>query len=339
MGSSSLPPGPDPPPALPFQGGEFATSLRKRIRDRGPISVEAYMAACNAHYYATRDPLGAAGDFTTAPEIHQMFGEMVGACLADCRHRAGNPDSVYAELGPGRGTLAADALRVIGPIDVHLVETSETLREAQSKRLPGATFHGDIRDLPARPVLLVANEFLDALPIRQWIGDEQRLIGLHGEDLAFIGHGMIVEVSPARDAAVRALAAHVARNGGIALLIDYGHARSAPGDTLQAVKAHAFADPLADPGEQDLTAHVDFQAVSESARCAGAAVTSVVPQGDWLRRIGVVQRAESLARRNPGHAESIASALTRLTDPAAMGDLFKVMAIHHPDWPPPAGFE
>lgn len=299
------------------------------------------MAACNAHYYATRDPLGARGDFTTAPEIHQMFGEMVGACLADCWRRAGAPpDAIYAELGPGRGTLAADALRVIGArTEVHLIETSPTLREAQRARLPNATFHDRIEQLPARPTLLVANEFFDALPIRQWVGDEQRLVVLQGDSLAFTANGLIVEDSPAREAAVLALATHLVRSGGIALLIDYGHAASAPGDTLQAVRDHRFADVLADPGEQDLTAHVDFQALAEAARSAGAAVTALATQGDWLRRLGIQQRADALIDHHPDRADDIGSSLARLTAPDQMGDLFKVMALHHPDWPIPAGFE
>ena len=297
------------------------------------------MAACNAHYYATRDPIGAGGDFTTAPEIHQMFGEMVGACLADCWHRAGGGDAIYAELGPGRGTLAADALRVIGGIEAHLVETSPALRAAQRSRLPNATFHDSIAQLPPRPLLLVANEFLDALPVRQWIGDEQRLVGLSGDALAFTANGMIVETSPARDAAVQAVAAHLAQHGGVALIIDYGHATSAPGDTLQAVKAHAFADPLASPGEQDLTAHVDFEAVADSARAVGAEVTQLATQSAFLTRLGIAQRAAALTQANPDRVEEVALALTRLTDSGAMGDLFKVIAIHSPNWPTPAGFE
>ena len=299
------------------------------------------MALCNAHYYATRDPLGASGDFTTAPEIHQMFGEMVGACLADCWHRAGAPaDAIYAELGPGRGTLAADALRVIGAgVEAHLVETSPALRETQRTRLPGATFHERIEQLPPQPMLLVANEFLDALPVRQWVGDEQRLVMLHGDALAFTSNGLIVENSPARDAAVAAIAAHLVRHGGVALLIDYGPARSAPGDTVQAVRDHRFADPLADPGEQDLTAHVDFETLADTAQQAGAAVTALAPQGEWLARIGIVQRAESLVQANPDRANDVASALARLTAPDQMGELVKVIALHSPDWPAPAGFE
>ncbi len=297
------------------------------------------MAACNAHYYATRDPLGASGDFTTAPEISQMFGEMVGACLADCAARAGSADTIYAELGPGRGTLAADALRLLGDIPAHLVETSPTLRQAQQDRVPGAFFHDRIEDLPERPLLLVANEFFDAQPIRQWVGDEQRLVVLDVDNLAFTAHGLIVEDSPARAAAAATLAAHLVAHGGIALIIDYGHAASAPGDTLQAVRDHNFADPLTDPGEQDLTAHVDFQALATAATGEGASVTQLATQGDWLTRLGIHQRADALTRANPDRAETIASALARLTAPDQMGDLFKVMAIHHPDWPIPAGFQ
>ena len=297
------------------------------------------MAACNAHYYATRDPLGASGDFTTAPEISQMFGEMVGAALADCAARSGATDAIYAELGPGRGTLAADALRLLGELPVHLVETSPTLRQAQQARVPRAIFHDRIEDLPPQPLLLVANEFFDALPVQQWIGDEQRLIVLDGDKFAFTSHGLIVERSPARAAATATLAAHLATKGGVALVIDYGHAASAPGDTLQAIRGHAFADPLTDPGEQDLTVHVDFQALAAAAREAGALVTPLATQGAWLTRLGIHQRADALTRANPDRAETIASALARLTAPDQMGDLFKIMAIHHPDWPIPAGFE
>ena len=303
------------------------------------------MAACNAHYYATRDPLGASGVFITAPEIHQMFGEMVGACLADCAARAGVPTTaipataIYAELGPGRGTLAADALRVLGDVPAHLVETSPTLRQAQRARVPLAVFHDRIGQLPPLPLLLVANEFFDALPVRQWVGDEQRLIVLQGDSLAFTAHGLIVEDSPARAAAATALAAHLVAHGGVALIIDYGHAATAPGDTLQAVRSHAFADPLDHPGQQDLTAHVDFQALAAAALQAGASVTPLVTQGDWLTRLGIASRAQRLAAANPDRSKDIASALVRLTAPDQMGDLFKVMAFHHPDWPIPAGFQ
>ena len=162
---------------------------------------------------------------------------------------------------------------------------------------------------------------------------------LHGDALAFTANCMIVEDSPARDAVVAAITAHLVRHGGVALLIDYGHARSAPGDTLQAVRDHRFADPLADPGEQDLTAHVDFESVTDAAHQAGAAVTALAPQGEWLTRIGIVQRAESLIRQNPDRASDIGSALSRLTATDQMGEMFKVIALHSPNWPTPAGFE
>jgi SAM-dependent MidA family methyltransferase len=318
-------------------------ALRERIRAEGPITVEAYMEACNAYYYATRDPLGAPGDFTTAPEISQMFGEMIGAALADCWKRAGAPaDAIYAELGPGRGTLAADALRVLrsGGFagDVHLVETSPVLRDRQAEAVPDAIWHDSVDDLPARPLLLVANEFLDALPVRQHIGAVERRVTIAAGGLAFDRDGEIVETSPARDEAVAAVSICLAARGGVALFIDYGHERSAAGDTLQAVRRHGYASVLADPGEQDLTAHVDFQSVANAACDAGAGVTPLVTQGEWLTRLGIEARAQSLARGNPDRAEDIQLALERLTDSAHMGELFKVMAIHSPEWPVPAGF-
>jgi len=186
-------------------------ALRERIAAEGPISVEAYMEACNAYYYATRDPLGALGDFTTSPEVSQMFGELVGAALADCWRRAGAPaDPIYVELGPGRGTLASDALRMMRAAGFrggeHLVETSPVLREIQKASVPSATWHESIDDLPARPLLLVANEFLDALPIRQHVdGVERRVIALAG-GLALDRDGEVMETSPARDKAVTSIA-------------------------------------------------------------------------------------------------------------------------------------
>ena len=318
-------------------------ALRDRIRAEGPITVEAYMKACNTYYYATRDPLGAQGDFTTAPEVSQLFGEMVGACLADCWRRAGaSAEAVYAELGPGRGTLASDALRVMRSAgfsgEVHLVEASPVLREMQTAAVPDAAWHDRIDAIPARPLLLVANEFLDALPVRQHVEGIERRVTTAGGGLAFDRDGTIVESSPARDAAVALVATCVAARGGAALFIDYGHARSAPGDTLQAVCGHAFAPVLAQPGEQDLTAHLDFEAVARAATDLGAAVTPVVTQGEWLKRLGIEARAEALARANPARAHEIGGALHRLTGAEEMGELFKVIAIHSPTWPEPAGF-
>ena len=319
-------------------------ALRERIAAEGPITLEAYMEACNAYYYSTRDPIGLMGDFTTAPEISQMFGEMIGAALADCWTRAGSPaDAIYAELGPGRGTLAADALRVLKGAgfagEVHLVDASPVLKGMQREAVPEAIFHGTIEDLPARPLLLVANEFLDALPIRQHVGALERHVLVSGGGLAFDRDGEITETSPARDSAMLAVATCISAKGGAAILIDYGHEKSAPGDTLQAVRRHEFAPLLADPGEQDLTSHVDFEALGRTAAEAGARVTSVTGQGEWLRRLGIEARAAMLGKANPQRAEEINVALDRLTSEGQMGSLFKVIAVHAADWPSPAGFE
>jgi SAM-dependent MidA family methyltransferase len=318
--------------------------LRERIRSDGPITVEAYMEACNDYYYATRDPFGAGGDFTTAPEVSQMFGEIVGAALADCWLRAGSPrDAVYAELGPGRGTLAADALRALRAAgfagEIHLVETSPVLREAQAQAVAGAHWHDNIAALPPVPLLLVANEFFDALPVRQFASGTERRVTVAAGGLAFERDGEIVEDSPARTQVAESLARHLASHGGVAIVIDYGHARSAAGDTLQAVRGHAFAPMLADPGEQDLTAHVDFETLTAAACAAGAAATPLVAQGEWLNRLGIGARAAELATTNPGRADELASAVTRLTSRDEMGELFKVVAFHAPDWPAPAGFQ
>lgn len=302
------------------------------------------MEACNVFYYATRDPLGASGDFTTAPEVSQMFGELVGAALADCWKRAGAPaDAIYAELGPGRGTLAVDALRVLRAAGfsggVHLVETSPVLREIQSRSVTDAHWHESIDEMPAKPLLLIANEFLDALPVRQFVGSEERRVVVAAGGLAFDRDGEIVETSPVRDEAVTAIATCVASMGGVALFVDYGHEQSASGDTLQAVRGHAYAAVLASPGEQDVTAHVDFQAVTEAARSAGAVTTPIVSQREWLNRLGIGARAAALADSNPERADELAAAVQRLTGRDEMGELFKVIAIHSPDWPRPAGFE
>ncbi|MEA1072161.1 class I SAM-dependent methyltransferase [Sphingomonas sp. LY160] len=320
----------------------FARLLRDRIAREGSITVGQYMAAANAHYYATRDPFGPAGDFVTAPEIHQMFGEMVGAALVDVWDRAGRPtEAIFAELGPGRGTLAADALRVMRGAgfsgEIHLVETSATLRKAQAGRVPDAVFHDTVEGLPERPLLLIANEFFDALPVEQWVGDEQRRVTLDEGGLAFTTDGDIRETSPDRSAAMAVIADRLARHGGAALIIDYGYAGGETGDTLQAVRSHAHANPLQDPGEQDLTAHVDFAALAAAARGARAVPSRVVGQGSWLETLGIGVRASSLAARNPAQTEAIAAARRRLCDEAEMGRLFKVLGVRAPNWPDLAG--
>ena len=320
----------------------LADALIARIDRDGPVSVADFMAIANAHYYATRDPLGRAGDFVTAPEISQMFGELVGAALADAWTRAGAPtDAILVELGPGRGTLAVDALRVLGGAgfagDIHFVETSPALRHAQAERVPNATFHDQIESLPPRPILLVANEFFDALGIEQWVGDEQRRITHDGTRFGFTTDGAIRELSPQRDALAALIADHLAHHGGAALVIDYGYAAGEQGDTLQAVRGHAFADPLVDPGEADLTAHVDFAALARAA--TACTVSRVVSQGSWLETLGIGPRASALAARNPSETASIATARRRLCDQDEMGQLFKVIGLTSPYWPTIAGLQ
>ena len=317
-------------------------ALTERIRSDGPLSVEAFMEVCNAYYYATRDPLGAGGDFITAPEIHQMFGELVGAALADVWIRAGRPpDAIYAELGPGRGTLANDALRVMRRAgfagQVHLVETSPGLRVEQAKRLPEATFHDELGSLPQSPLLLVANEFFDALPVRQFVEGRERHVIIAGGGLAFDRDGAVEESSPARDDAAMKLAGHLAAHGGAAVIIDYGYSGGERGDTMQAVRGHEFAYVLDHPGEQDLTAHVDFAALAEAARRGGAEVSRIASQGTWLETLGIGARAMALAGKNPQDTDRIAAARRRLCDEGEMGRLFKVMGLTGKGWPAVAG--
>jgi SAM-dependent MidA family methyltransferase len=334
------------------------------IRETGPIGVDRYMALCLGHpvhgYYVTRDPLGARGDFTTAPEISQMFGELIGAWAAWVHRAMGAPDPLLLiELGPGRGTLMADALRAlraaapgttVGP---HLVETSPILRGVQERVLAGtgATWHTSVGTLPGGPAILLANEFLDCLPVRQFVrrpgGWHERLVGL-GPDGAFVfglapeatrgmtteaPDGAVVSVpGPALDLA-RELARRVRAVGGVCLLIDYGHVRPGFGDTLQALSGHAFADPLAAPGEADLTCHVDFAALALAARETGAAVHGPVDQGDFLTALGLHERAARLRQKaDAAQTGAIEAAMARLTDPGpgGMGHLFKVIAIADP---------
>jgi SAM-dependent MidA family methyltransferase len=323
------------------------------------------MAEANADYYATRDPLGVAGDFTTAPEISQMFGEMIGLFLADAWLRAGRPEAAYVELGPGRGTLATDALRAMRSAglvpDVHLVETSPVLRAAQAERLPQARWHDDLSTLPAdKPLLLVANEFFDALPARQLIrgrsGWHERLIGHDGTrfvpgagpavpDAAIPSHlgsapeGTILETSPASLAIVRDLAQRLAAKGAVGLIIDYGHDRTSAGETLQAVKAHEYADPWAAPGDSDLTVHVDFEALGAAAAESGVTLSGPAAQGDFLLRLGIDTRLAALSRGAPARAEEFRAARDRLVSPDQMGTLFRVLGLAAPGWPKLEGFQ
>ena len=323
------------------------------------------MGENNAHYYAARDPLGSAGDFTTAPEISQMFGEFVGLWLADIWTRAGSPpDAIYCELGPGRGTLAKDALRSMARFgltpQVHFVEGSPALRKLQAGVVPGARFHDDATGLPTgRPLLIVANEFFDALPVRQLVrtdaGWRERMVGL-GADDAFVfvagdqpmdaavpdalsdaDAGTIVETCPAASAVMGEIAQRLAAQGGTALVIDYGHLVLRTGSTLQAVARHEKVDPLGDPGTADLTAHVDFAALVESAAHAGVRSLGSATQGEWLTALGIEARAAALARAAPERAEEIEVARRRLVSADEMGSLFKVIALAQAAWPQGAG--
>ena len=343
---------------------DIAHELSALIEAEGSISIERFMGAANAHYYATRDAIGAAGDFITAPEVSQMFGEIVGLALADVWQRAGRPDAALVELGPGHGTLAVDmlrAMRVAGfAPPIHFIETSPLLREKQRDQLPNATWHDTIQTLPTdRPLLIIANEFFDALPVHQLIntftGWRERVVrnGPDGFEAApgdptkfgevppHLRHadpGGVIESCPMARGLIRAIARRLHDQGGVLLVIDYGYNGGAHGDTLQAVHAHAYADPFARPGTSDLTAHVDFAALAGSARAAGTHVAGPVEQGQWLISLGLSDRAAMLARNAPGRAHEISEAYRRLTHPEEMGELFKVMAVTGRNWPEPAGF-
>ncbi|SLN13922.1 hypothetical protein ROJ8625_00432 [Roseivivax jejudonensis] len=339
----------------------LADILATRIASEGPMTVGEFMATCLMHpehgYYTTRDPFGASGDFTTAPEISQMFGELLGLALAQAWRDQGAPAQiVLAELGPGRGTLMADMLRATrgvpgfhDALSVHLVETSPPLRAAQAETLAAhaPVWHADISDLPDAPLFLVANEFFDALPVRQFeragSGWCERMIGLGpGDSLTFgrteptrrpeLAHrladtaeGAVVETCATGAAVAAAIGARIAERGGAALIVDYGDWRSL-GDTFQAVSGHAPTDPLAAPGEADLTAHVDFEALADAARPAHA--SAMVPQGVFLERLGITARAEALAQGLAGQAlSSHIAAHRRLTHPDEMGTVFKVLGL------------
>ncbi len=344
--------------------------LIRRIEQAGPMRVDEYMAECLLHpehgYYTGRDPLGAAGDFTTAPEISQMFGELVGLALAQAWLDQGAPTPfTLAELGPGRGTLMADALRATRRVPgfhaglrLMLVEASPVLRARQQAALEGFAprWVERVQDLPAQPLFLIANEFFDALPVRQFLragaGWRERLVGLADGRLAFgLGapvqvaalagrladteEGDMVETCGAGGAIVAEIAARIGRHGGAALIIDYGDAPSL-GDSLQAVRAHQKVPPLAAPGQVDLTAHVDFAALAAAAEGTSTALTS---QGAFLERLGIAARAQALARNlRPGAArDNHLAAHERLVAPDQMGRLFKVLGLTPPGAPFIAG--
>ncbi|MGZ2256803.1 class I SAM-dependent methyltransferase [Roseobacter sp. A03A-229] len=345
--------------------------LCTRIAQTGPISLAEYMAECLLHpdhgYYTTRAPFGAEGDFITAPEISQMFGELLGLCLAQAWVDQGSPSPfTLAELGPGRGTLMADVLRATRSVpgfhnsaQVILVEVSGALRQRQKEALSAHTIaHCEaVTDLPNQPLFVIANEFFDALPIRQFIRAERHwretqinatpdglLRGLGPElpqpalepRLGDTKQGDIVEYAPSAAPILDEIGRRIATFGGAGLIIDYGDWRSL-GDTFQAVQGHQKVDPLADPGMADLTAHVDFEALAIASPCAHSRVT---PQGVFLERLGITQRAQTLAAGLRGSAlEAHIAAHRRLTHPDEMGNLFKVMGLFPMGGTPPPGLD
>ncbi len=357
---------------------EIADKIVRRIRAEGPLTVAAYMAMAlhdpEGGYYAKRGPIGAAGDFTTAPEISQVFGELIGLWCADLWERIGRPDPVIlAELGPGRGVLMNDLLHAAGTVPefrralrICLVEASPVLRAEQERRLRHAqpAWVTRVEELPDGPLLVVANEFLDALPIRQFVrvggGWAERLVAADpAGHLVFVegpgspvaklfvsgglGHcmpGTIVEICPAALALAGALGSRFARQPGAALFIDYGYFPTAPGPTLRALHRHRLVCALAAPGTADLSAHVDFSAFAEAAAAAGAEIHGPISQGRFLTALGAGLRLEALrARATAAQRQSLEGGVRRLLDPGEMGDLYKVVALVSPGLPSPAGFD
>lgn len=353
--------------------------IKGRIRESGPITVADYMDLCLGHpdhgYYMTRDPLGAGGDFTTSPEISQLFGEMIGVWLADLWIKSGRPlEFTLLECGPGRGTLMADIMRATKGVEgfhaaarIALMEMSPVLKDAQSRALRGYDPYwiGDIARLEgSAPVFLVANEFLDALPIRQFIkrGGEWRERGvsvggcgqlefcdlpadadiLNAFPQAIKGsvESGYFETSLVLNQFIKSVNILLKKQGGAALFIDYGHVRASLGDSLQAMKEHKFAGIFDTPGSCDLTAHVDFENIARIGAGDGMAVRGPVTQRAFLQELGVELRAAMLcAGANPVQAQEILSGLKRISDTAGMGSLFKVLALTSDPELVPEGFD
>jgi NADH dehydrogenase [ubiquinone] 1 alpha subcomplex assembly factor 7 len=318
------------------------------IRANGPMKLSDYMRRCNAHYYATRIPFGAAGDFMTAPEISQVFGELIGLWAADIWQRAGSPVRFnLVELGPGRGTLMQDALRATVKVPgfhdamtVHFVETSLMLRDEQKKRVPQAKHATDFRQVTMNaPTIVLANEFFDALPIDQKCGEQWRHIIVEADALAWsiTADRKTVEYAYASRDICHVIMQKIQAQGGAMLVIDYG-GYDIIGDTLQAMRAHSFADALSEPGEMDLTSHVDFVTLAEATSSAGCTSFGPISQGGFLRALGLDLRTAQLARANPLRSDALLAASARLADPDQMGDLFKVMSMISSYWPKPDGF-
>jgi SAM-dependent MidA family methyltransferase len=358
---------------------KLEAELRKLIASSGPMPVWRYMELCLTHprygYYVSRDPLGREGDFTTAPEVSQMFGELLGLWAASVWRAMDSPPALrLIELGPGRGTMMADALRalrVLPPLyqalSIHLVEINPVLREKQAATLSGVrniAWHGHLDEVPAGPSVILANEYFDVLPVHQVVkretGWHERTVEIGADGGLTFGAsaepmprfevllppllraapvGAVFEWRP--DAEVMKIASRVRDGGGAALVIDYGHLRSDAGDTFQAIARHSFADPLKNPGQADVTAHVDFQALVRAAEDLGARVHGPVAQGEFLKRLGIEARAATLmAKTTPEVSEDISGALKRLTEGGrgGMGSMFKVVAISDPRLTVLAGF-
>jgi len=356
------------------------SEIRRVIAAAGAMTVAEYMRRCLTHpqhgYYINRDPFGARGDFVTAPEISQMFGELIGLWLASAWRQMGAPENVrLVELGPGRGTLLLDALRATRLVEgfnaaivLHLVEISPALQQLQQRRLEALNmpmfWHTALAEVPDGPALIIANEFIDALPVHQAVkkadGWHERTIELSPED--HFRFALAPEPLPHFETALPRALRHCpqgsifewrsdstaleigrrVRTDGAALIIDYGHAKGGLGETLQAIAGHAYTDPLRAPGEADLTAHVDFDAVAQSAESIGARIHGPVLQRDLLLRLGIAQRAQALkAGATHDKALEIDLALSRLTatGPTGMGEMFKAIAIADPKLGAFAGFE
>ncbi|MGE0740655.1 MAG: class I SAM-dependent methyltransferase [Hyphomonadaceae bacterium] len=341
--------------------------LVDHIREAGPMTVAEYMAAClydpEDGYYATRPAIGgASADFLTAPEASQMYGELIGLWCAHEWDALGKPAINLIELGPGRGVLMQDALRATQRIpgfhdaaNVVFVETSAPLRDAQAERVAIAEWAERLEDAPPGPSLIIGNEFLDCMPIRQFFRGEngwhEKLVGLDEAEKLMFGLsaaltapesdddvGAVREIAPALESFMYEIERRLHDAPGRALFIDYGYIRPEGADTLQALKNHQKVDPIESPGEADLTAHVDFGRVAQLADTAGLDLGGPVTQGQFLRALGIDMRANALSSANPGHAQRIARELRRLTHAEEMGALFKAICLSSPHLPPPAGF-
>jgi NADH dehydrogenase [ubiquinone] 1 alpha subcomplex assembly factor 7 len=341
--------------------------LVEHISENGPMTVADFMAAClydpRDGYYATRPAIGgASADFLTAPEASQMFGELIGLWCAHEWDALGKPAFNWVELGPGRGVLMQDAWRATqriealhGSSNVVFIEMSAPLRDEQAQRVPHAEWALRLEDAPPGPTLLIANEFLDCLPIRQFVrGDDgwhEKLVGTTEAKQLTFGLsaalpapdnddevGMVREIAPSMESLIYEIEQRLHAAPGRALFIDYGYAQSDGADTLQALKNHKHVDPLAAPGEADLTAHVDFARFAHLAQQADLAVHGPITQGQFLRALGIEYRADTLSQANPQHAERLRRELRRLTHADEMGALFKVICLSSPNLPPPAGF-